>query len=401
MTLSRRQFLKTMAALASSAALLPKSWQKTFAAEQRFLIPPTVQHVTETSAVLYFRLGEPTSAGRVVISSGNQIVQEIPFESSEAPLSPIFVTGLAPSTTYHYQVLVNDATIPYLDSSEMWTDLQFSTPPYAFPLRVAAIGDSGFGQQTTYRMGEQMAAFEPHLFLHLGDVVYHMNEYDNDHFVNWQMKYFLPFKPLLRRIPHYPTFGNHEQDGPAQLDGVPSYYWMFPPFNEDHYEGARVWYGFDFNGIQFLSLNTQLFYSYPELKAAQEVWLDAKLARTDVLYTVIFCHVAPYTSSSPHQWDGIYAAEQWSPKFTAAKVPLVLSGHAHVYERLNVDGVNYLVAGAGSDVLYGMGERLEYSQKFYSLASYPILELYPDRIHLTVRTVEGEMLDELDLPMPA
>jgi predicted phosphodiesterase len=402
--ITRRGFIKTLGAMGAGLAGWPLNLygaRQGLAQGQRYFIPPTLQHISENSATLYFRLAERTQNGRILVWLGDELAQEIPFSTPDDSVRvQMTLEDLQPASTYRYQILVDEAELPYLDSPTAWNELQFSTPPYEFPLRVGAIGDSGFGHASTYELGRQMASHEPDLFLHLGDVVYFMHEYENNHWVNWQQKYFLPFHTMLQQIPHLPTFGNHELDGPAFLDDIPSYYWMFPPLTEtEQYNGSRMWYSVDINGIQFLSLNSQLFYSYPNLRQAQEDWLDAKLARTDVLYTVPFFHITPFTSSAPHQWDGIYVAEQWSPKFEAAKVPVVLCGHAHVYERSQHNGVPYITAGAGSDTLYGEGERIPQTVLMWRLTSYPILDFYPDRIELMAYSLDGSILDEARIPI--
>lgn len=398
--MDRRTFLKTMAVVAGSTAAYP-ALRLAHAQAQQFAIPPTVHHLTENSATIYFWLAQPTQKGILQITANGETVQEIPFT---APLEDLrvqlVVDGLAAATQYEYAVLLDGAVPSVTGLETMWTGLSFRTPPYEWPLRVAAIGDSGFGDTTTRELAAHLAQQNPDLFLHLGDVVYWMHEYDNDPFVNWNIKYFSPFQETLRRAPHYATFGNHEQDGPARvIEGVPSYYWMFPPFDEQQQEGQRLWYSFDYNGIQFISLNSQLFYSLRALHSEQTAWLTERLARTDVLYNIVFCHVSPYTSAAPHQWDGMYIAEQWSPLFEAANVPLVISGHAHVYERLHRNGVNYIVAGSGSSTIYYQGEKLASSQVLWLLPSYPLFEFYEDRIHLTTFNQLGEKIDELDLPL--
>ena len=390
MALNRRRFLAILAA--SAGGLLGFRRQG-----QRFFIPPTIHHLTENSAIIYFRLAGPTADGLLRLTSDGELVQEVPFDTIDVLRQQITLEGLRPATNYQVQVLVDGVELPLLDDETPWSSLEFTTPPYEFPLRAVALGDSGFGDSTTVALAELMAAQNPHLFLHLGDVVYRMNEYNNDHFVNWQKKYFAPFRPLLERIPHYPTVGNHEYDAPTFLDDIPSYFWMFPPIGPDHYLDTRNWYTFDFNGIQFISLNSQLFFSRAELREMQEAWLDEKLARTDVYYTVVFFHVAPYTSSTPHQWDGVRVGEQWSPKFEANNVPLVMSGHAHVYERLHLNGVNYVIAGAGSNVIYSLGEPQSFSQAFSAQASFPVFDFYQDRIELTAYNVSGEVIDQATL----
>jgi len=393
--LKRREFLKLMAALGLGTLA---DWRVSQAVTgQAFTIPPTLQHVGEREANLYFRLNAPTHNGLVSLSQAGKGVQSLPFSTQDSLRIQLPLTGLEPASSYEILVTVDGQELNYLDDPLAWSRLSFKTQPYPFPLRMAAIGDSGFGHETTSRLGAMMAAEQPDVFFHLGDVVYWMHQYDNDAFVNWAQKYYLPFRGLLKRVPHYPTFGNHDMDAPTVLDGWYSYFWMFPPFNNDQWKGGRWWYSFDLNGIQFLSLNSQLFYAHAEIRGQQEAWLDEKLARQDVLYTVVFCHIPPYTSSAPHQWDGLALAEQWVPKFKAAGVPLVISGHAHIYERLKDENLNLIIAGCGSDTLYGEGQRLDYTQNLWRIPAYPLFEFYPDRIHLRVTGLEGQVLDDLDL----
>lgn len=404
--MNRRNFLKTMAAASAGVLGLPRRFQDA----QVYLFPPTVQHVTETTASVAFWLRNPAQSGLVRVFLGEDVVQEVPL-SMGVPNQMLTISGLEPSTTYRYEVVVDDdAALPIHGTDAAWDNLSFRTPPFEWPLRVVAVGDSGFGDTATYQIGVMMAAEQADLFFHLGDVVYWMHEYENDHHLNWMNKYFLPFQGLMQRMPHYPTFGNHDQDRATWLNNLPSYYWVYPPISNDvetnqYGQPVRSFYSLDFNGIQFLSLNTQTFYTYRGAWNEQLGWLDEKLARTDVAYTVVFCHIPPFTSSAPHQWDGIYAAEVWEARFKNNNVPLVMSGHAHVYERLFRSDTNYLIAGTGSNTLYGLGERLPSSQNFQVMPAYLAFEFYPDRIHLRARGVnrdtgEIEVLDDMDLPMP-
>jgi len=401
--MNRRFFLKMLATL-TGGAWGETALNRTFASVgegQRFYIPPTIHHVTEAQATLYFRVSEATSNGQVLLNpvDAPDDVRQIPFSATDVLRQQVILDNLNAATTYQYRVQVDDQDLVYLDDETPWGIAEFTTPPYESPFRVVAVGDSGFGHDTSYRLGKLMAEENPHAFFHLGDVVYWMHEYNNDHFLNWKLKYFDMFKPVMQKAPHYATFGNHDQDGATWLDEWPSYYWMFPPFNEDNHEGARSWYAFDYHNIQFVCLNSQLFYSYPNLKNQQTEWLQTKLARDDVDYTVVFYHVTSHTSAAPHQWDGIYSAEQWGPLFEEANVPLVIAGHAHVYERLALNGVHYLVAGAGSDTIYGEGQRLNFSQTFWRIASFPVIDFYPDRIHIRAKDVNGDIFDEVEIPI--
>jgi predicted phosphodiesterase len=401
--MKRRTFLKFSAG-AALTALLPR---EIFASQTtpQFLIPPTVQHLTETTAHIFFWIGDLLQPGSLLVEKDGTTVFDFPLEPS-APREWLFILdGLQPATTYTYRVVVEGNELPLLTMEQPWSGLTFTTPPHEWPLRICALGDTGFGDPTTRSIAQQVAQFDLDLFLHLGDIVYWMHQYNGDAWLNWGEKYYEPFYEVLRKVPHYPTFGNHETDGPARLNGQPSYFWMFPPINDDIQthptwtNDNRWWYAFDYNNIQFLSLNTQLFYMNTAMWNAQDEWLDQKLARTDVLYTVVFCHIPLYTSGGLHQWDGMYAAERWEQKFANSNVSLVLSGHAHVYERLLKNGVNYVTAGSASDTNYSMGERMASSVIFRSEPAYPIIELHPDRIHLTTYDANGGIIEDVDLAL--
>lgn len=397
--MKRRTFLKTVGAAAGSSVLGMSPTELLLAQDSamQFFLPPTVQHVTETSAVICCWLSAPTPNGKLIILQEGTPVQEYRLTPDVQP-QQIFVEGLTPSTAYQYQVLV-DAVEPLLLTGTAWSNLTFRTPPYEWPIRLSALGDTGFGDDVTLKIGKYLAQHDLDLFLHLGDIVYFMHEYENNHWINWAKKYFEPFQSTLSNVAHYPSFGNHELDDAAWLDGMPSYFHVFPPYNADNYEGKRWYSSFDLNGIQFLSLNSQLFYSYARFKNAQEEWLDAKLARTDVRYTVAFFHIPPYTSAGVHQWDGLVVAENWMPKFEANHVVLALSGHAHVYERFIQNGIHYVTAGSVSTRNYYQGEVMQNSQFFLSEPVYPIIELYEDRIHLTAYDINNIILEDLDLPI--
>ncbi|NJL92873.1 MAG: hypothetical protein HC915_03680 [Anaerolineae bacterium] len=405
--MQRRTFLKRLLVVggawvaAQRAGWLPSA----LAQEQLFFVPPTVHHVSEDSATLVFRLSLPTANGLVRVFEGDQPVLELPYDASATLWQQVVVPGPQASHTYRYQVEADGAVPLALMAGQPgmpWEGLSFRTQPHPFPLRVAAVGDSGFGHTITRELGQVMAQQQPDFFIHLGDVVYWMHQYNGNAYLNWMEKYFIPFQDVLARGPHYATFGNHEQDGPAQLDGWPSYYWMFPPFNEDQNDfGARSWYSFDYNNIQFISLNSQLFYSYARFFAPQQEWLLQKLQRDDVRYTVIFFHISPYNSASLNQWDGLRIQEQWVPLFESApcKVALVMGGHAHIYERLLQNGIHYLVAGSGSDTIYGEGVPMENRVFFARETCFPMLEFYEDRIALQTYTAAGAVIDQAELPL--
>ncbi|NDJ87503.1 MAG: hypothetical protein GYB66_16640, partial [Chloroflexi bacterium] len=374
----RRDFLRSVLTMLAGLPLLrflkPAYAQWT---GKRFLLPPTVHHVSETTATIYYWLAQPPSDGQLVVLKNETVIQSIPLPADQAR-AILTVEDLEPATWYDYRLEIDGLVPPILDLDLTWDALRFRTQPYEWPIRFAAVGDTGFGDQVTARLAEHIAGHALDFFVHLGDMVYRSQEYQNDQWVNWVMKYYLPFGDVLKRMPHYPTIGNHERDRVATFEGQAFYYWAFPPLNEtEAFEGRRQWYSFVVNDVRFISLNTQCFFTDPG-RHEQNAWLDEQLADNSYRTTIIFFHVPLWTSSTVHPNDGLAPAGDWADRFSsvASQIGMVMSGHAHLYERIHRGDVRYITAGGGSTSIYKHGDGIPGSQVVISLSSYILVEIH-------------------------
>jgi hypothetical protein len=71
-------------------------------------------------------------------------------------------------------------------------------------------------------------------------------------------------------------------------------------------------------------------------------------------------HHPPYSSSGDGPIDWI----QWP--FEAWGANVVISGHSHVYERIEVQGLTYFVNGLGGGAIYGFDDPVPGSQFRYN-----------------------------------
>lgn len=353
---------------------------------QSLTFPPTVQRLAETSVTIHGGLTVGTGSARLVVTADGEPARSQMVE----PVFRAVFDDLTPATTYRYQVLAGASPLVTLDGS-IWGPSQFTTPPYNRPLRVAAIGDTGWGDNITRQLAAHMAAQNPHLLLHLGDALYRSaTDFNGDPFANWWHKYYTPFAPALMTAPHSITFGNHDIE--SRLNGgMFSFDAACPPPDAD--SGGR-WHSFLLENIRFICLDSQVYFSFPDLIAAQEAWLDDQLANPQGVYTVVYFHVSPYQSSSEHQSSSALMASVWGWRFDqSGHVRLVLSGHVHAYERLHVDGVTYVIAGGGGSALYGHGDPHPGSAAFVPRASYALLDLAQDGFTITAFNIAGHVID--------
>jgi hypothetical protein len=101
--------------------------------------------------------------------------------------------------------------------------------------------------------------------------------------------------------------------------------------------------------------------------STQGNWLRNRLASSSAAWQIVVFHHPPY-SGGP---SGNSGWMQWPFKDWGADA--VLSGHDHLYERLEVDGIPYLVVGLGGRSIYGFSSgwlsetRARYNDDFGAL----------------------------------
>ncbi|MHA1251320.1 MAG: metallophosphoesterase family protein, partial [Candidatus Helarchaeota archaeon] len=83
--------------------------------------------------------------------------------------------------------------------------------------------------------------------------------------------------------------------------------------------------------------------------------------------------------------------------FIDYKVDLVISGHDHQYERMNVKGVQYIVTGGGGselEVYIGGNEDVQYSENIHHFC---LIEV--NGLSMTIKTISstGAIIDQFTL----
>ena len=375
-----------------------------------YVIPLTIQHLSETEADLYFMLESPAEGAVYYSLYGNPSdqTQWITFNAA-TDTHLIKVSGLDPGGLYEAWVGVSDddgVHHPPSFADGVWEPIAIRLPQVnEWPIRIGVIGDSGFGEDVTYQLAEEMASHHPEFVIHTGDLVYNVYQ-DPSPPQAFIRKFYQPLADLLHAAPIYPVFGNHEGYEDAYWRDLPFYYAAFPPLENSYggddfggMLGKRDWYAFTHGDYQFVFLNSQQFYSL-DLREEQNAWLQEKLGGSTSTTNIVVFHIPPFTSGY-HPDDGIPIRQAWIPLFEEANVALVLSGHDHNYERLELNGITYIVSGGGSNKLYRKRDTREESEFFTAKSHFVILELFPDRIGMTAYGLGGEVLDAYTLHLPS
>ena len=263
--------------------------------------------------------------------------------------------NLQPGTRYYYSLGSQQHRI--YQGHDYW----FVTPPdQKVPVRIMVIGDPG---QPGEIQDNVRAAFMEYLHenprtntqldLHPGQAYMDIflttgdNAYKSGSNKQFQAGFFSPYADILRNVPVWPVYGNHDArrwafydifslPEQAQSGGVAS--------------GTESYYSFDYSNVHIVILDSQdsdmdhngkmLHWLKQDLKYYQE--------NTKLQWLIVAFHHPPYSKGS-HNSDDIgdsggrlvEARENLLPVIEQAGADLVLTGHSHMYERSHLMACHY------------------------------------------------------------
>jgi uncharacterized protein (TIGR03437 family) len=306
------------------------------------------------------------------------------------------LTGLRSGTEYFYRVLLDGAELAPPE------DFRFRTASPG-PFQFLAFGDSGTGGDDQRRLALLINRERPALVIHTGDIAYPdgtFSEFRNNHFAIYSL--------LMRRVPFFPSPGNHEYVTPAAMpyvllhanptDGVPE-------------PDRGRFYSFDWGDVHFVSLDTNTpFERALEGRGQMIRWLDEDLRRTRRLWRVVYFH-HPVRPTSNHENDPTSAQvrQHLEPIFDRHDVQLIFSGHEHNYQQAAPrrggqfvgpgQGTVNVITGGGGGILYSLTPR---PGLVFGFSDYHYLRCDVDGPRLTIRAIDinDRQQDQVTLTTP-
>lgn len=262
---------------------------------------------------------------------GSRIVR-LPDEPGTYYVNEVELTGLTPATCYRYSL------VGWPGEGGRFCTMH-AADDAATPIRFYVIGDTSPAVMGTLRVISAARPEETEFTVHVGDLQYYST------LIESQQVWFELMQPLLRANAFLPCVGNHEMDE-IPFEYVDYYQRLFTPAGR---EGNDRWYRFETGGVHFFSLSTE----HPlEVGSEQLDWFEAAIGAAEAdpnyRFSIVYLHRPLYTLG-----DFVPNGEQRTalfPIIAAHRVPLVLSGHVHGYERFEVDTTTYITSGAGGFV---------------------------------------------------
>jgi len=283
---------------------------------------------------------------------------------------------LEPGVSYRYHVEVGPWTSP------TWS---VKGPVVDGPVRIAWLADNQHGWQTFRSLLPAIANARPDFAVLAGDIVQHgymLRE--------WQTEWFttLATADFGQTTPIWFARGNH--DGEFAL----SYAYTSMP-------GNQSWFALTRGGARLIVLNTEAEHVVvPE----QLAWLRAELASPasrEADFRIVTFHKAPFSNRWSHKtstYDGEdWVRAQWVPTFSELGVDLVIAGHAHAYQRMDLDGVRYVVVGGAGGWLDKYKTARWPMVKDIVVHHWAMMEVGAGRIDWTASDDAGKVIDSFTL----
>jgi len=229
-------------------------------------------------------------------------------------------------------------TVPAQTDAPQASETPPPIPVGETPVLFAVIGDFGQAGRHAFAVAEMIDSWHVDFIVTTGDNNYPDGEAStmDENIGQYYHRYIGDYKGQYNRGSEtnrfFPSLGNHDWS----LDNIDPYLDYFTlPGNERYYDVA-----FSPAHIFILDIDPH----EPDgvgVSSDQAAWLKDALAASEDTWNIVVMHHPPYSSGlhGPSDWA------QWPYKEWGADV--VLAGHDHTYERLEVDGLLYLVNGLG------------------------------------------------------
>ena len=258
--------------------------------------------------------------------------------------------------------------------------------------RFAVIGDYGLAGTAEAQVAQLITGWDPDLVITTGDNNYPDGEAEtiDANIGQYYQQYIYPYQgaygPGADRNRFFPSLGNHDWN---TLNAQPYLDYFTLPGNERYYE-------YTWGPVHFFAISSDS--REPDgvgLSSTQAKWLQERLAAATLPWKVVYFHQPPYSSG----YHGSVDWMRWPFKEWGAS--LVLAGHDHTYERLEIDGLSYIVNGLGGGPIYPFGFPLSGSQVRYNDSHGALLiEANSEQLQGVFVSIEGMNSDQFELLMP-
>ncbi len=378
---------RILARLVGVSALVVALLASRMAAAVTFKKGPWLQDLDATSVVIRAEV-EPASAVKLKVERVKPAADAGDGDAKTAmgpatTFHSLRVTGLEPQTAYRYSV----------ESSGTTENGTFTTAPsdtQVAPISFLLFGDNRSDDVSHAAVVRAMAQSPSDFLINTGDAVEDGNDREQ-----WQ-RFFEIEKGLLKDRCLFIAVGNHELKEEAGTNFL-RYFGGEGAANAasaapERSDRRRLYRTVRWGATRFFLLNgLDAFVSGPEKE-----WLDAELSRADnepgLSWRIVVVHHGAW-AAGPHgpnpRLMAAHAPETWK----AHQIDLVLSGHDHIYERGESDGMKYIVSGGGGAPLYRVRGPNDNTRMVESTFHFVEVKIDGTKMAVLAKRIDGTLMD--------
>jgi len=283
---------------------------------------------------------------------------------------------LVPGTHYRYTVSSSDG---YEADGRFWTAPDDPSQPFSFVLHNDLQG--GINPEEAARVSAGIVKVTPDFVLSTGDLADSRYAVDYPAVIESWNLFFRTVADELAMGIFQPVSGNHDE--PENPDS----FW----YRLIELPGNKQDYTLDVGPIRFILLD-----STESQSAGHVAWLTRELQRAAfdpaVTWVIPAFHRPPYSEGERGGDEEI--RQRWAPLFTQYEADLVLSGHAHTYQRFKpLAGVSYLVSGGGGGWPYQVAP--DHPSIAFATSTFHFVEFDVEgpRIRIEGKHPDGQVFD--------
>lgn len=344
---------------------------------------PTVHMVTNQSAVLLWKTCCLTNA--TVEYGLNMSIAEKVSNSTPDIIHRVTLTGLEEGKTYYYKVTSSDA------SSDIYN---FKTAPAdGEPFKMVVFGDNRPDTDTPAQplqfsqIIDMVIAEAPHIVVMTGDYVYSITSDLASNEAKWSA-FLNVTERLAHYVPIYAAVGNHDT---GLAIGSPMINYFLDAFEQ--FGEPSTYFSFDYAGVHLVILDSEVSGPQGRITGSQLSWLTSDLLSSGSRLKFVFVHRPLYPLSHILSSLDVNTTERdgLQQLFESANVTMFAAGHDHLYNRMTVNGLVHLIAGAAGAPLYFT----PWGGAFYH---YVRAEVSPNLVNLTAIGLNSVIMDNYKLP---
>jgi hypothetical protein len=204
------------------------------------------------------------------------------------------------------------------------------------------------------------------------------------------------YGPGADRNRFFPSMGNHDWSDNNYVPSPPNAYLNY--FTLPPGQGNERYYDFHWGPVHFFALDSDI--NEPDgitSDSIQAFWLQERLQASQAPWKLVYMHHPPFASADVHP-----PIEEINWPFAEWGASLVMSGHNHIYERLEHNNIPYFINGIGGGELYPVGPPAAGSQvRFAGEYGAMLVQATPCSLYIWAITIDNAVIDTLQLDNPA